>query len=763
MRYLSWGVAVVVIFLTVGAWAVQNPARTTAPGQAGSTGDKRSSGAQGTGSTKSSDAELKWLQELLADRELMAELGQLFEKLQKDVHYPSARNESKILPRLPESTVFYGAYPNYGDTVHQAAQIFERSLRQSPHLSAFLAKNKLDVMETKVEDVLEKVYELSQFLSDEVVIEGQLEGKEPSGFLIARIKKPGLREYLEKLNNEWITNKADRLTILDTQQLAAAKVLPHAPTVLIRPDVVIIGFDGAALQEFSSRFDEGGAKFISSRLGQQVAQAYQGGTNSVLGVDLHKLISSLPQGRQQDRMMLEKSGLADVDYLLMTNVRSANEPKNEFEVIFKGPRRGIASWIASAGPMGGLDFVSTNTASAGDIMLKKPAEIYDELQDIAGENAFAGLRRMEMQLNLSLKYDLLSKLDGEVAFESKLPNVPGTIKPQNTFAQNDLVVQKPMFKIILKVNDAVGLQRTLDKLLPMAPVQAGQWEENGVTFHTLTTPAAASTEITYFFLDGYMVIASDRAGAREALEVHRSGHSLAKSSALRETIAQAHSGQSSVVFYQDPSHTWGQMMMQLPPEMRSLFAANASILNKPTVLSIVAEESSFRATTNSSVPADASVMAIVAAVAIPNLLRSRQTANEAVALSLVRTINRAQADYMNFYPSRGYAPNLVTLGGENCSEGNRVAGHACLLDEALGNGNCTGGKWCEKSGYKFSVRGVCLQEQCPNYAVTAVPTNPGAGGKSYCSASDGIVRSQVGPAPENPVTVSECKKWATMR
>ena len=53
---------------------------------------------------------------------------------------------------------------------------------------------------------------------------------------------------------------------------------------------------------------------------------------------------------------------------------------------------------------------------------------------------------------------------------------------------------------------------------------------------------------------------------------------------------------------------------------------------------------------------------IIAAIAIPNLLRARISANEAAAASTVRTINTTQITYSTSYPDHGYAPDLATLG-----------------------------------------------------------------------------------------------------
>jgi hypothetical protein len=762
MHYLRRGVAIVLIFLTVSAQAVQNPVQDGGRSQA-----RVPSGTQAKRDARTTEPDLQWLQDILADHELLAEIGAIAGKLQTGVHYPASRNQSHILPRLSDSTVFYGAFPNYGETMHEAVQIFNQELKHSPHLQAFLEKNQMAEAETKLEAFLEKLYGISQFLGDEVVIVGHWQGHEPSGVLVAEIKKPGLREFLKKWNSEAF--QADRLLLLDPQQLAAADPDDrHTPPVLIRPDLVAVGSDITSLRAFNSQIDEAGSKFASSRLGDRVAQAYKSGTSSVVGVDLRKIIATIPRGRQQEQLVLEKTGLTDVDYLIMQNSISAKGSANEGEVVFSRPRRGIASWLAEPGTMGGLDFVSVHAASAGDLILKNPAQIFDDLQDIAGESAFAGLRQMEMQLNLSLKYDLLSKLGGEIAFETKAPLTPAGATVKTTFSETEAPKINPgAFKLILRVTDATGFQQTLSKLLATAPVEAKERQEAGVTFHSLAlpTPTDPPMEINYFFMDGYMVIASDRATAREALDTHRDGRSLAKSAAVRESLAQARSGHASAVFYQDPSQTIAAMMARLPAEMRNLLPADSALMSKPNVFSVEAEESSFRAFTKSDVAADASVALIVAAIAIPSLMRSRASANDAVAASTVRTVNTAEIAYFSSYPDKGFAPNLAALGsgGRDCAvQANVTADHACLLDKALTD-NCTSGKWCEKSGYKFGLRGVCLQGQCPNYVVTAVPASPQAGSKSYCSTSDGVVRTNSGAPPATPLTVAECKRWAPVR
>jgi type II secretory pathway pseudopilin PulG len=153
---------------------------------------------------------------------------------------------------------------------------------------------------------------------------------------------------------------------------------------------------------------------------------------------------------------------------------------------------------------------------------------------------------------------------------------------------------------------------------------------------------------------------------------------------------------------------------------------------------------------------------LIAAIAIPNLLRARVSANEAAAAATVRTINTAQVTYSTQYPDHGYAPDLATLGpgpSGSCSTG--TAQSACLLNSIVGNSRCTAGQWCAKTGYKFTVSAVCDSAGvCSNYVITATPQVSGSTGrKSFCSTSDSVTRTSARGTLDAPATADECAEW----
>jgi prepilin-type N-terminal cleavage/methylation domain-containing protein len=125
------------------------------------------------------------------------------------------------------------------------------------------------------------------------------------------------------------------------------------------------------------------------------------------------------------------------------------------------------------------------------------------------------------------------------------------------------------------------------------------------------------------------------------------------------------------------------------------------------------------------------IILIIAAIAIPNLLRARIAANEASAVASVRTINTAMISYYSSYPSVGFAANLITLGPGGVSSAcptPPTSTTACLIDGQLASGT--------KSGYTFSAAGTS-----GNYAAWGTPISPNSTGvRSFCSIADAVVR-----------------------
>jgi type IV pilus assembly protein PilA len=123
------------------------------------------------------------------------------------------------------------------------------------------------------------------------------------------------------------------------------------------------------------------------------------------------------------------------------------------------------------------------------------------------------------------------------------------------------------------------------------------------------------------------------------------------------------------------------------------------------------------------------IILIIAAIAIPNLLRSRIAANESSAVGSLRTINTAEITYNTTYPSAGFTCTLSVLappsGGASASS--TAAG---LIDSNLAAGS--------KSGYNFTAGGTCSTSA---YSWNADPQTVGTTGqRAFCTDNSGVIK-----------------------
>jgi prepilin-type N-terminal cleavage/methylation domain-containing protein len=118
------------------------------------------------------------------------------------------------------------------------------------------------------------------------------------------------------------------------------------------------------------------------------------------------------------------------------------------------------------------------------------------------------------------------------------------------------------------------------------------------------------------------------------------------------------------------------------------------------------------------------IILIIAAIAIPNLIRSRMSANEASAVASLRAINTGEVTYNTTYP--GTFAALSSLGPDSSVCTNPSSTTACLIDNVLANATSAA---TAKSGYMFNVNA-----NAASYTTEAEPADPtSTGTRGFCS------------------------------
>jgi prepilin-type N-terminal cleavage/methylation domain-containing protein len=129
------------------------------------------------------------------------------------------------------------------------------------------------------------------------------------------------------------------------------------------------------------------------------------------------------------------------------------------------------------------------------------------------------------------------------------------------------------------------------------------------------------------------------------------------------------------------------------------------------------------------------IILIIAAIAIPNLMRARMAANDSSAAASERSIVTAEIGYSAAYPTVGFSADLASLGGASpCTPGTATG---CLLDNLLATASAGAGK----SGYFFNATPSQGAGTTNNMFVTnGYPISSQTGTKSFCAFEDGVIR-----------------------
>jgi type IV pilus assembly protein PilA len=129
------------------------------------------------------------------------------------------------------------------------------------------------------------------------------------------------------------------------------------------------------------------------------------------------------------------------------------------------------------------------------------------------------------------------------------------------------------------------------------------------------------------------------------------------------------------------------------------------------------------------------IILIIAAIAIPNLLRSKMAANEASAVGAMRTLNTASITYSTSYG--GYPKSIAVL-GPIAAGGAATSGLSDLIDSVLTTGT--------KAGYIFSYSpGVSdANSNYDTYSLTGKPVVQGSTGqRGFYTDQSGVIRADI--------------------
>jgi len=509
---------------------------------------------------------------------ILAQLALLEHKISQ-IPLPGPRYSSDLLPRVPADTLLYVSIPNLGEFLAQANQIFHDQLSQSQELQQWWAKGhnnteQLDALVTKIHDI-------STYLGDEAVVVGLKETSHPGFAVLADVQKSGLAELLRKQAAD--EGVADKFIVLDEQSLpsAGATANNRSAYALVRPAEVIFSNDLGILKELNAQLSAGASGFAAGDFGKQIAAAYDRGAGIILAADLHEMMANAPahmavhSGNRAARMA--NSGIEELRYLIAEHRETNGMPQNRLNLQFSGTRERVASWLAAPGPIGSLDFVSTNAAAAVAGLSKDPKAIADDIIAMTAKGAgTSGFDEANSKLGINLREDLMANLGGDFLLALDGPVLP-----------------TPSWKAVIEVNNTSQLESTLERLVQVTSAQQqgpkahqvaiDPSDSNGQRFYAVRDVTSGAVVANYTFSGGYMIIAPTRALLMDALKTHANGTSLGRSAAFRALLPKDENENYSAVAYQNLSPVLNPLLQYFSGESADALRKLAAD-SRPTVI-----------------------------------------------------------------------------------------------------------------------------------------------------------------------------------
>ncbi|MEJ7617638.1 MAG: hypothetical protein WKF30_11895 [Pyrinomonadaceae bacterium] len=222
---------------------------------------------------------------------------------------------------------------------------------------------------------------------------------------------------------------------------------------------------------------------------------------------------------------MDQLGVTNLQHFILELKEKDGRGSNRAVISFNEPRRGMASWLAAPGPMGALEFISPDANMVAAFVVKDPVALVDDLlgalqtiDPALGQH----LATFERENNLNVRRDFAAPLGGEFAFA-----VDGPVLPS------------PSWKMIFEVNDTARLQQTFEQIVERLNALSAregrrgfQWERaegtGGRMFYTLKS-VDFGLEVSYAYMNGYLVMTPNRALLDRAMRYHDSQVTLVSS------------------------------------------------------------------------------------------------------------------------------------------------------------------------------------------------------------------------------------------
>jgi hypothetical protein len=484
------------------------------------------------------------------DAEKYVELLASFARIERglaSLPAPALRTQPRLLQYLPAGTVVYGAVPNLGGTIRQAVNLAEQQSAENPVFREWWNSN----AGQDLKHLIDRVQTITPLLGDELVFvlaTGAGTGNEHVPVVAAEVqqgKQPDLTAAIEALRAE-----------------AGAGPLPYH----ITGSVMVVSDSNEHLQWVLGNMGQG----ASTPFATAVAARYQRGAGWLLGMDIERALSTVET--PSEAAML---GVQQMKHLFLEQREIQGSEENEVTLTFKGPRMGMASWLASTGSGGAAEYLPSNAVFSLYASTREPRQLFEELtSQISAANPSGGniFAEAESKLGAGFAAGLAGALGTESAFAFEGISTSGPVWMTAALVNDPSTLDSSIRKVVDVFNSELGTEQQGHR------ITVSQETADGRLWNTMKAGNLPIT-ITWTYDQGYLVAGSDRGAVLRAIATKNGGSALIWSAAFQQQYpAAAGMHPSAFVWLNTKGALEGFASMVSSPALQKLMSERDPIL-----------------------------------------------------------------------------------------------------------------------------------------------------------------------------------------
>ncbi len=539
-------------------------------------------GSRSKFATLNLEDEISWSQDADEYIAMLREVTALQKDIQAAMDSPE-RFSTRLLNLAPENTAVYMAVPNAPEKIAEVYEVIRTRMQNSVALNAkwteFEAAGEAEHLET----IMAWMQEIGDTLGDETVLtftikddaysdvnDSQSEHYRLVPVVLSEVDSDAFRaafdSQIAQLSESFDAEGNEiEIVIIDD----AADAVNGQLSVLLIDDLLVASTDVETLQTMQGIIASGSSSFVGTDLHQMLEASYSEGTEVLGALDAAEFAISFTDPEEvteESQQAFAASGLGNVEYVIAQYEQENGVTVIAGDMYFAGERQGVMSLLAEPGPMGSLEFFSTETTFATALLAHEPISVIEDLGEISidGEPI---TNEPGAQTEIKLLFDIMSSIGGEVAFGLDGPALPTPAWKAVIEAYDEAALQSAIEESAQRFNDH-AVREGNNSSVELKPADVGGYTGYMVNFTIDATDeqplAVTSVSFNYAYVEGYLVAAANEALIDRAIGFYKSGSGLPTDSEFQALMARDGYLDYSALFYSRLGEMIGSVMGSLP-------------------------------------------------------------------------------------------------------------------------------------------------------------------------------------------------------